>query len=209
MPEIVSKVSEFRDKLYELYRDIKNRKVNLQRLCHQIWDLRKEFESIVPEFDTSKCESFVCTITSNPDAGLGDLVKSCWEKVHKEMPDAPSHEKFKAVWECMRHGIPEKHIESMGELVKHCWEKIHEKMPDAPSHEKFKAVWECIREGDPVSRELLEKMKAVGWNIKPAPMCVIAKEVQGKTRAQAEKECIEEGKLHPINVIAFKAKYGE
>ena len=186
-PEIVEKVKELRNRVYDLYRRIREKQIQPSEIAREIWNLRKEFESIVPEFDTNRCTSIVCEIAS----------------LIREGEDMAKEERLEDV-------KVEGDVLGLGELVKLCWKKCYEKLgKDAPAVEKFRFVWECIREGDPVSPDILKKMKEVGWTPKAAPMCVIAKMVkENKTRWEAEAECIEEGKLHPMNVYAFLAKYG-
>ena len=203
----------FAEKVYKVKKDFEENGMDENSL-NKVRELRKEFEREVGT-NTEGCRSGFCEFKGrtgdkgkvDPE-GLGKLVHECWMMVHERYPEASTVEKFKAAWDCIRKGIPSEHLEGMGELVRHCWEKVHNEMPDAPTAQKFEAVWKCMREGDPVSPDILERMREVGWEPKPAPMCVIAKEARGEPRAKAEQECINEGKLHPINVIAFEARYG-
>ena len=54
---------------------------------------------------------------------------------------------------------------------------------------------------DPVSPEVVQKMKERGMEVLPHPICVLSKVSQGLSRDRAEEECIAEGKLHPISII--------
>jgi len=190
-PEIVDDIKQLRDKVYQVYRSIVNKTANVDQLANNIWLIRKEFEAIVPEFDTSKCESVVCSVKHNPaEDKLGGVEESGSGEESGESKEE------------------EDDVLGLGELVKLCWKKCYEKLgKDAPPAEKFRFVWNCVREGDPVSPELVEEMKKKGYEPKAAPICVISKMVkEGLTKEQAEEECIKEGKLHPINVYAFLAK---
>ena len=183
MPEIVDEITDLRSKVEQLYKGIVNGTADIKQLANNIWLIRKEFEAIVPEFDTNRCESIVCSITPEGHSEEEEM------KVEKIDDD----------------------ILGLGELVKLCWEKCYKQLgEDAPPAEKFRFVWNCIKEGDPVSPELVKEMREKGYTPKAAPMCVISKMVkEGMSKEQAEEECIEEGKLHPINVYAFLAKEKE
>lgn len=185
-PDIVDKVRELRDKVYNIYKGIVNKTIDKKDLCNKIWNIRKEFEKIVPEFNTEKCESIVCSIkVEKGDKSITD------EDLSKDNNDID--------------------VLGLGELVKICWEKCDRELGKSASpSRKFKFVWDCIKEGDPVSRDVIEKMREKGWTPKAAPMCVISKIVkEGVSKQQAEEECIREGKLHPTNVYAFLAKEKE
>jgi len=186
-PEIVEKVKELRNRVYDLYRRIREKQIQPSEIAREIWNLRKEFESIVPEFDTNRCTSIVCEIAS----------------LIREGEDMAKEERLEDV-------KVEGDVLGLGELVKLCWKKCYEKLgKDAPAVEKFRFVWECIKEGDPVPRQIVEKMKEARYEPKPAPMCVIAKMVkEGKSKEEASRECIEEGKLHPVSVYKFLAEHG-
>ncbi|RLB11529.1 MAG: hypothetical protein DRG27_00975, partial [Deltaproteobacteria bacterium] len=185
-------IKQLRDKVYQVYRSIVDKTANVDQLANNIWLIRKEFEVIAPEFDTSKCESVVCSVKHNP---AEDKLEGVEESGSKEESGGSKEEE-------------DDDVLGLGELVKLCWKKCYEKLgKDAPPVEKFRFVWNCIREGDPVSPELVEEMKKKGYEPKAAPICVISKMVkEGLTKEQAEEECIKEGKLHPINVYAFLAK---
>lgn len=189
-PEVIDDIVKLRDKVYNLYKEIASKQVNVKELPYQIWALRKEFEKIFDEFNTNKCESIVCSIKEVKKMGK---LKKLTEELDDVLQDI------------------EGDILGLGQLVHLCWKKAHEKLGEKASPvEKFKFVWNCIREGDPVTPDILERMKEEGWTPKPAPMCVISKMVkENLPREKAEKECIEEGKLHPINVYAFLAREKE
>ena len=182
-PEIVDDIRRLRDKVYYIYKGIVDKTANPDELANNIWLIRKEFEAIVPEFDTGRCESIICSITPERHSEEEEM------KVEKIDDD----------------------VLGLGELVKLCWEKCYKQLgEDAPPAEKFRFVWNCIKEGDPVSPELVKEMREKGYTPKAAPVCVISKMVkEGMSKEQAEEECIEEGKLHPINVYAFLAKEKE
>jgi len=188
-PEIVNDIKQLRDKVYQVYKSIVDKTADIDQLANNIWLIRKEFEAIVPEFDTSKCESIVCSISSASG-------------------NNPKENKEEQEWNANEQSEEDDDVLGLGELVKLCWEKCYEKLgKDAPPVEKFRFVWNCIKEGDPVSPELVDEMREKGYKPKAAPICVISKMVkEGLTKEQAEEECIKEGKLHPINVYAFLAK---
>ena len=187
-PDIVDKIRELRDEVYGIYKGIINKTIDVKDLCNKIWNIRKKFEKIVPEFNTDKCESVICSIKIDKkgDEQMSDNIGDLSELNNDD-------------------------VLGLGELVKLCWEKCYKKLgKNAPPSEKFKFVWNCIKEGDPVSPDIINKMRKEGWTPKPAPMCVISKIVkEGVSKHQAEEECIKEGKLHPANVYAFLAKEKE
>lgn len=62
---------------------------------------------------------------------------------------------------------------------------------------------------DPVPVEEIEELQAHGIVVAPHPICLMAAEAKGKSPAEATKECLEEGKVHPISFLAGKLKLAE
>jgi len=138
--------------------------------------------------------------------GIGTIVHDCWQMVHEKYPNAGEKEKFEKAWECMRNGIPSEHVEGMSELMRYCWAKAKE-LNFATKADEFAYVWQCVRGTNESKPDVLRRMREKGWTPKANPMCVISKEIKENIpKIEAEQQCIEEGKLHPINIIAFEER---
>jgi hypothetical protein len=67
--------------------------------------------------------------------------------------------------------------------------------------QKFKEVWK-MEDKIELSPEVLSSCQAKGYVPKGHPICRLRKEaLEGKSKEQAEKECISENKLHGISKL--------
>jgi len=62
--------------------------------------------------------------------------------------------------------------------------------------------------GDPVPPEKVKELEQKGFEIHGHPICILAKTAKGMSRQEAERECLAEGKVHPISfwAAAYKEK---
>ena len=90
-----------------------------------------------------------------------------------------------------------------GELARKCWAKVKEK--DLPPGEQFAAFLECMETGDPVSPKEVEECARIGYPLSPHPICVVAKVAKGIPPERAVEECLKEGKVHPVSLLACRA----
>jgi len=101
-----------------------------------------------------------------------------------------------------------KRWEEFGELSRKCWRKAKEKYETA--EKQFPAFWECMETGDPVSPAEVEECAKIGYPLAPHPICVIAKTAKDMSPSQAVEECLREGRVHGISLLACRAaKRGE
>jgi len=101
-----------------------------------------------------------------------------------------------------------KRWEEFGELSRKCWAKVKPK--ELPTAKAFEEFFSCMRTGDPVSRAEVEGCARIGHPLAPAPICVLVKTAKDIPPAQAVKECLDEGKVHGISLLACRAaKVGE
>ena len=150
--------------------------------------------------------TYINSNDNDNEVGLGTIVHDCWQMVHEKYPNASEREKFEKAWECMRNGIPSEHIEGMSELMRYCWEKAKE-LNFATTADRFAYVWQCAKGTNESRPDLVKKMREKGWKPKANPMCVISKEIKENIpKIEAEMQCIEEGKLHPMDIIAFEER---
>jgi len=96
-----------------------------------------------------------------------------------------------------------KRWEEFGELSKKCWTKVKEK--ELPTEKAFPEFWECMKTGDPVSPAEVEECARIGHPLAPHPICVIAKTAKDMSPGQAVEECLREGQVHGISLLACRA----
>jgi hypothetical protein len=109
------------------------------------------------------------------------------------------------VWvsEVLPPGLRERWRE-FGELSRRCWAKAKE--AGGPTEEQFSRFWECMRTGDPtVSPGEVEECARIGHPLAPHPICVIAKTAKGLSSERAVEECLKEGSVHGISLLACRA----
>lgn len=179
-PDLCGFYREFAREVYNLKNYFEDNGFGPDSL-NKVRGLRKGFEREIGK-DTSQCQLTGCEID------LGGLKMQ-------------SSQSFGAFSEEDPYGL--------GDLVKRCWEKVNERAEIGEfetTAEKFNAAWECIREGDPVPPETIEQMRAAGFEIHPAPVCVLAKMAKDIERAQAEWECTNEGKIHPMTWLKWQVE---
>ncbi|HDD45186.1 MAG TPA: hypothetical protein ENG63_10065 [Candidatus Desulfofervidus auxilii] len=189
-PEKCDFYKNFGDKLRNLRYEIEEKGiVKPQELLHKIRSLRKEFEkNINKSYDTSQCKLGVCS-----------LVEEIVKKGGEHMPEKE-----------------EKDVLGLGELVHFCWEAVRQKEKKLGAsyskYEKFKDVWECISTGqppdDPISPLEIEELRAK-CDLKPHPICLLRKVTEGIPIEEAEEQCLREGKVHPISLMACRLKVGK
>lgn len=90
-----------------------------------------------------------------------------------------------------------------GELSGKCWAKVKEKK--LPPEEAFPAVWKCMKTGDPVSPAEVEQCARIGHPLAPHPICIISKTTKDLSPSQAVEECLAEGSVHGISLLACRA----
>jgi hypothetical protein len=102
-----------------------------------------------------------------------------------------------------------KRWEEFGELSRKCWLKAKE-LKVYPQ-DQFPVFWECMKEGDPVvSQAEIKECASIGHTLAPHPICVIAQTVRGISPDKAVENCIAEGRIHGISLLACRAaKAGE
>jgi len=61
---------------------------------------------------------------------------------------------------------------------------------------------------DPVPPSTIQAMKAKGCEILPHPICVLSKEAKGIAKEAAERQCIDEGKIHWISLAKCPIEEG-
>jgi len=93
------------------------------------------------------------------------------------------------------------------ELARRCWAKVKEK--DLPPGQRFAEFLECMESGDPVSPKEVEECAKIGYPLSPHPICVVAKVARDVPPERAVDECLKEGKVHPISLLACRAAKAE
>lgn len=109
----------------------------------------------------------------------------------------------------MEEKIPfglKKRWEEFAQLSRKCWAKVEAQDHRIPTEKRFAMFWKCMSEGDPIPYEEILKCERAGIKLAPHPICVIAKEAEGKTKEEAAQECLREGKVHGISYLACKAR---
>lgn len=96
--------------------------------------------------------------------------------------------------------------EEFGTLSRKCWAKVEAQNHKIPSEKRFAMFWSCMKEGDPIPVSEVERCRKAGIELAPHPICVIAKEAEGKSKEQAARECVSEGNVHGISYLACKAR---
>ncbi len=95
-----------------------------------------------------------------------------------------------------------------GDVVKWAWDKVQSHIPTAPIEDKFNTAWNYIKHFPSLKKEMVEEMRRVGFVPKSNPFCVMGKMDKGDvSKDEAKNECIDEGKLNPMNAIAFERRY--
>lgn len=108
--------------------------------------------------------------------------------------------------------------EAFGEAARKCWARAKEVPEPAKDFIEFlecmrveakrTGLWEML--GSPeVDPELIKRCAEIGRPLAPHPICVITKIAEDKTQKQAVDECLAEGKVHGISLLACKAELGE
>jgi hypothetical protein len=102
-----------------------------------------------------------------------------------------------------------KRWEEFGAESRACWLKA--KKTEGTPEKQFPVFWECMKEGDPqVSQAEINECAAIGHHLAPHPICVIAQTVRGISPEDAVKNCLQEGRIHGISLLACRAaKAGE
>jgi len=101
-----------------------------------------------------------------------------------------------------------KRWEKFAEASRKCWDEVEKQDSRLPPEERFKRFWKCMdveAAKDPVPYSLVEKCEEIGHPLEPHPICVLAKTAEGKSYREAREECLREGKVHGISLIACKA----
>jgi len=94
------------------------------------------------------------------------------------------------------------------DVIEWAWNKVQSHMPTASMSDKFNTAWNYIKHYPALKKEMVEEMRSVGFTPKSNPFCVMGKMDKGNiSKDDAKKECIDEGKLNPMNAIAFEKRY--
>lgn len=96
-----------------------------------------------------------------------------------------------------------KRWEEFGELSRKCWAKV--KAKGLPTGEQFEEFFKCMETGDPVSPAEVEECARIGYPLAPHPICVIAKTAKDMPAEKAVEECLKEGRVHGISLLACRA----
>jgi len=99
-------------------------------------------------------------------------------------------------------GLKKRWIE-FGELSRKCWAKV--KARGLPPGEQFEEFLKCMESGDPATQAEIEECARIGYPLSPHPICIIAKTAKGMSAEQAVEECLKEGHVHGISLLACRA----
>jgi hypothetical protein len=110
--------------------------------------------------------------------------------------------------------------EKFAEAARKCWAETEAKVPE-DGIKRLKTFWSCMEVeaknsglmeaiGSPtVTPAEIKKCAEIGHPLAPAPICVLKKVAEDKPKDVAVKECLEEGKVHGISLLACRAALGE
>jgi len=196
-PELCGFFREFLQKVKALRSELRKQGAGPE-LQAKIRSLRKDIESVFKEYDTSQCK--VCKVIFNPKGGGNMGERKVPELLEKELRDLMAG-KPEALSEILNI-LEDECYETASHLRTHWQDQVTAKWWERIGRRLGHIAAEVVEElGDPVSPEVVRRMRERGLEVLPHPICVLSKVSKGLSRERAEEECISEGKLHPISII--------
>jgi len=96
---------------------------------------------------------------------------------------------------------------TFAQAARESWRRVHEMGLRGP--EAMVKFWELMREKAKAGVHLLTYEEAKKYGVKPHHWCVYAKVLRGIPRAEAEEECLREGKFHIASLARAEIRKAE